>query len=292
MWGTLQQFSKPLNVSSSNRRVSYGESRHGDFNLRRRFDKIRVYSRGAGESETDSRTKAVAKTLLQKEEELKFITAPGRLPPRASVVGSLRKEIAQLRLELADPENYKFSASLVSAPASAQYSHVEPLSTAAERKTSSTRAKSGIGSSAKKASGAKAALLMVERQLSLGDEKPIVPPRQVSDKVRDALVMVEKNMTIGEASVKNRLTDLETLQVENALLRTRLEVVLEKKRHVLQLHSAWMRRQELEREQMKMTTDRSTNSRSKASKQQMPSGSNKKENGQLSVASFEKAVAL
>jgi hypothetical protein len=285
MWGTLQQFSKPFNISSSNKRISYGQSQHGEFNLKRKFDQLRVRSGGVGESETDSRTKAVAKTLLQKEEELKFITAPGRLPPRASVVGSLRKEIAQLRLELADPENYKFSAPLVSSPASAQPSRVEPAST--EKKASRTLSKSSIGSSSKKGSSAKAALLMVEKQLSLGDEKPMVPPRQVSDKVRDALVMVEKNMTIGEASVKNSLTDLETLQVENAVLRTRLEVTLERKRQVMQLHSAWMRRQELEREQMKTAS-----SKSKSPKQQGPSGSESHENGQPSVASFERAVAL
>jgi len=246
-----------------------------------------VYSRGAGESETDSRTKAVAKTLLQKEEELKFITAPGRLPPRASVVGSLRKEIAQLRLELADPEKYKFSAPLVSAP-SAQNSHVNLTSTGDKRKKASPlQAKSSIGSGAKKASSAKAALLMVEKQLSLGDEKPMVPPRQVSDKVRDALLMVEKNMTIGEASLKNSLTDLETLQVENALLRTRLEVTLEKKRHVMQLHSTWLRRQEFEREQPSLVPNGSS-----ASKQQILSGSASKESGQPSVASLERAIAL
>lgn len=323
MWGTLQQLSKPFNVSLSNKRISYGQSQHGgtlgcpvvdsgtlvdfcpcdcivrqippcfaEFNLRRKCDQFRVPSGGVGESETDSRTKAVAKTLLQKEEELKFITAPGRLPPRASVVGSLRKEIAQLRLELADPENYKFSAPLVSSPARLQPSGIEPASKATEQKASRQLSIKSIGSSSKKGSSAKAALLMVEKQLSLGDEKPMVPPRQVSDKVRDALVMVEKNMTIGEASVKNSLTDLETLQVENAVLRTRLEVTLEKKRQVMQLHSAWMRRQELEREQMRMASNGSMNNKSKSSKNQVPSGSDSDENGKPTVASFEKVVAL
>ena len=195
-----------------------------------RFQKTHLTCQASEENQSrlDDNVKAVAHRLLQKEEELKFITAPGRIPPRAAVVAALRKEIAALRLELAEPgsQGLDLSSLIIATPPS-------PAS-AAPAKTSTALA----GKKLKGTSGARNALLMVEQKLA--DQSASSAGIPISEKVKEALDMIEQNMsTVGDAS-KN-LNEFESLQVENAVLRTRLEVVLEKKRHLEKLHQALLK---------------------------------------------------
>lgn len=179
-------------------------------------------------NDIDERMKAVAHKLLQKEEELKFITAPGRIPPRAAVVAAMRKEISALRSELANPGSQK---------------GLDLTSSTQARKMEIS---SGVPPSVKPAPGrrvtktgstARNALLMVEKKLQDQSSAGDIP---LSDKAMHALEMIEQNMSTVSAASKN-LNELETLQVENAILRTKLEVVLEKKRHLTQLCQAVQR---------------------------------------------------
>lgn len=54
----------------------------------------------------------------------------------------------------------------------------------------------------------------------------------VSEKVKAALQMVEENATILEASRESELNEYETLQVENAVLRAKLENLVQEKRRL------------------------------------------------------------
>ncbi len=171
----------------------------------------------------DERIKIVAHKLLQKEEELKFITAPGRIPPRAAVVAAMRKEISALRKELAEPgsqEGLDLTTSMLPSR-KVEASPVVPPSVA--------QTAAAGGRKVKTASSARNALLMVEKKLK--GESSDIP---LSDKAMHALEMIEQDLSSVSAASKN-LNELETLQVENAILRTKLEVVLEKKRHLTQL---------------------------------------------------------
>lgn len=168
----------------------------------------------------DDRIKAVAHKLLQKEEELKFITAPGRIPPRAAVVAAMRKEISALRKELAEPGSQE-GLDLTSVPRKVENPSPVPRNVQPAR-----------GRKVKTASSARNALLLVEKKLQ--GQSSNIP---LSDKAMEALEMIEQNMSTVSAASKN-LNELETLQVENAILRTKLEVVLEKKRHLTQLCQA------------------------------------------------------
>jgi hypothetical protein len=140
----------------------------------------------------------------------------------------LRKEIASLRLELAEPGSQGLDLSsivMMATPTPPPAPSVAPI------KPSPAQA----GKKLKGASGARNALLMVEQKLA--DQNASSAGMPISEKVKEALDMIEQNMsTVGDAS-KN-LNEFETLQVENAVLRTRLEVVLEKKRHLEKLHQA------------------------------------------------------
>lgn len=175
--------------------------------------------------EIDERSRAVAHKLLQKEEELKFITAPGRIPPRAAVVAAMRKEIAALRMELAHPGNHTnmdltspAPRRVESNPAPVVQSKVNPM-TGRRKKTPSS---------------ARNALLMVEKKLQGESSSADIP---LSHKAMHALEMIERNMSTVSAVSKD-LNELETLQVENAILRTKLEIILEKKRRLTQLCQA------------------------------------------------------
>lgn len=176
--------------------------------------------RAVSNNDIDDRIKAVAHKLLQKEEELKFITAPGRIPPRAAVVAAMRKEIAALRKELAEPGSQE-GLDLTPVVQSKKIESTVPPSVPPAR-----------GRRVKAASSARNALLMVEKKLQ-GQSHDI----PLSDKAMQALEMIEQNMSTVSAASKN-LNDVETLQVENAILRTKLEVILEKKRHLTQVCQA------------------------------------------------------
>lgn len=91
------------------------------------------------------------------------------------------------------------------------------------------------GREVKNASGARNALLAIEKKLgSQADATPL------SEKAKAALAMVEGNVSSMREASKN-LTEFESLQVENALLRTQLEVVMERKRHLSALTLALKR---------------------------------------------------
>lgn len=185
----------------------------------------------------DERVRAVAHKLLQKEEELKFITAPGRIPPKASVIAALRNDISALRKQLSDPSS---SAHLLYPEAArAVESDATEKKTKAKKVVATNQALKTSGRKVQAPSSARRALLMVEEKLSAatrgassGEKVP------VSEKVKQALEMIEHNMSSMTEASKN-LNEFETLQVENAMLRTKLEITLEKKRRLEKLHQAY-----------------------------------------------------
>ena len=183
----------------------------------------------------DDKQALVAQKLLALEGELSFITQPGRIPPRAAVVAGLRKEISTLRSELANPgsvENIDLtmpkSLANFKAPAAPKAMATPPPVVPSVGSKAAMR-------EMKSASGARNALLAIEKKL--GSQANAAP---LSEKAKTALEMIEGNMSSVKDASKN-LTEFETLQVENALLRTRLEVVMERKRHLSQLTLALRR---------------------------------------------------
>lgn len=200
--------------------------------LRSRRTNARIVSTRAT---IDDREAAVAQKLLHLEGELSFITQPGRIPPRAAVVAGIRKEISALRSELSNPGSVNGLDLTVPARAarppatslSAQPPVAVPVAPSAGSKAATSQAK--------KASGARNALLAIEKKL--GTQANSAP---LSEKAKNALEAIEGSMSSVMDASKN-LTELETLQVENALLRTQLEVVMERKRHLSQLTMALRR---------------------------------------------------
>ena len=204
------------------------------------MNRVRTHTESSSEGNAPFQSQ-VALKLLQKEEELKFITSPGRLPPKASVVAALRKDIEVLRLQLAGSEGIDINLNLESAPVQEQALDQPVISPTADR-WKKPDASSSIMKQARKASGARQALLLVEKQLSINDKTGVsVPAQSISNKVRKALKMVEANMPIQDASIENKLSEYETLQVENAVLRTKLEIVLQKRRKLEQAQAASMK---------------------------------------------------
>mmetsp|Transcript_4214 Transcript_4214/g.8447 ORF Transcript_4214/g.8447 Transcript_4214/m.8447 type:complete len:278 (+) Transcript_4214:67-900(+) len=200
---------------------------HSRGNTTLRHVQCRAESNSTADNGIDERVKAVAHKLLQKEEELKFITSPGRIPPKASVVAALRNDIAALRNQLSDPSSNYLPRTVTS-----------PAKTVETKKKKSQALKTS-GRKVQAPSSARKALLMVEEKLSAttrGASSAQSAP--VSDKVKQALEMIEHNMSSMTDASKN-LNEFETLQVENAVLRTKLEITLEKKRRLEQLHQAY-----------------------------------------------------
>lgn len=182
----------------------------------------------------DDRQAAVAQKLLHLEGELSFITQPGRLPPRAAVVAGIRKEISVLRGELANPGSVADLDLTVPANAATMPPPASPPAPTPVAAAPSAGSKAASRPS-KKASGARSALLAIERKL--GSQANAAP---LSEKAKNALEAIEGNLSSVKDAAKN-LTEFEALQVENALLRTRLEVVMERKRHLSQLTLALRR---------------------------------------------------
>ena len=185
----------------------------------------------------DDRQAAVAQKLLHLEGELSFITQPGRIPPRAAVVAGIRKEISALRSELANPGSVTDLDLTVPAhiAASRPASPPSPAPVAVAAAPSAGSKAATRPSKKKKASGARNALLAIEKKL--GSQANAAP---LSEKAKSALEAIEANMSSVADAAKN-LTEFEALQVENALLRTQLEVVMERKRHLSQLTLALRR---------------------------------------------------
>ena len=181
----------------------------------------------------DGRQAQVAQKLLSLEGELAFITQPGRIPPRAAVVAGLRKEISALRSELTSPGSVpNLDLTTPQAPTPQATKPTTPASVSASVPSAGSKA---AGREVKNASGARNALLAIEKKLgSQADATPL------SEKAKAALAMVEGNVSSMREASKN-LTEFESLQVENALLRTQLEVVMERKRHLSALTLALKR---------------------------------------------------
>jgi len=183
----------------------------------------------------DGRQAQVAQKLLSLEGELAFITQPGRIPPRAAVVAGLRKEISALRSELTSPGSVpNLDLTMPQAPTLQATTPTTPASASVSASVPSAGSKAA-GREVKNASGARNALLAIEKKLgSQADATPL------SEKAKAALAMVEGNVSSMREASKN-LTEFESLQVENALLRTQLEVVMERKRHLSALTLALKR---------------------------------------------------
>jgi hypothetical protein len=183
----------------------------------------------------DGRQAQVAQKLLSLEGELAFITQPGRIPPRAAVVAGLRKEISALRSELTSPGSVpNLDFTMPQAPTPQATTPTTPASASVSASVPSAGSKAA-GREVKNASGARNALLAIEKKLgSQADATPL------SEKAKAALAMVEGNVSSMREASKN-LTEFESLQVENALLRTQLEVVMERKRHLSALTLALKR---------------------------------------------------
>ena len=193
----------------------------------------------------DDRQAAVAQKLLHLEGELAFITQPGRIPPRAAVVAGIRKEISALRSELANPgtmkdldltlpANTRTTSTNSTASGPSPTRPVAPVTEPPAPIVQSAGSKAA-SNNVKKASGARNALLEVEKKL--GRRANAAP---LSEKAKIALDAIEGNMSTMLDASRN-LNEFESLQVENALLRTRLEVVMERKRHLSQLRLAAVR---------------------------------------------------
>ena len=179
----------------------------------------------------DGRQAQVAQKLLSLEGELAFITQPGRIPPRAAVVAGLRKEISALRSELTSPGSVpNLDLTMPKAPTPQATTPTPPASASVPSAGSKA-----AGREVKNASGARNALLAIEKKL--GSQAEAIP---LSEKAKAALAMVEGNVSSMREASKN-LTEFESLQVENALLRTQLEVVMERKRHLSALTLALKR---------------------------------------------------
>ena len=212
----------------------------------------------------------VATLLVQKEEELKQLTAPGQMPPRAAIVAGMRKEIASLRAQLksavaanlppmlaADlpiPPSFPSSASTTTAAAiptttaspgstlgSASVS--TPSSAMLSSKNTATGSTSTAGSRNNKNSAANArsiagreALLLVEQQLSVASSgSGSESDEDLGARARTALYAVEQSLSMGvvnfaRAAETEELAELEALQQENILLKQRLEALKEYQR--------------------------------------------------------------
>lgn len=186
----------------------------------------------------DGRQAQVAQKLLSLEGELAFITQPGRIPPRAAVVAGLRKEISALRSELTSPGSVpSLDLTMPKAPTPQATTPTTPTTPASASVSASvpSAGSKAAGREVKNASGARNALLAIEKKLgSQADATPL------SEKAKAALAMVEGKVSSMREASKN-LTEFESLQVENALLRTQLEVVMERKRHLSALTLALKR---------------------------------------------------
>lgn len=156
----------------------------------------------------------VASLIVQKEEELAQILqpAPGKLPPKAAVVSSLRKEIAALRSQLKNRVAATLPPALADDIPPVLKTPTESFPTAAKMGTSL-----GISSSAR------SALMLVEQQLSVsGRSNNNTNPVTTG---QSALKAIEQQLSTGASSIRNRggqQTKLEVLQFENAQLRARL----------------------------------------------------------------------
>jgi len=177
-------------------------------------------------------SRVVASLLLQKEEELKAITAPGSLAPKAAVVAALRREIATLREQIKSsvkaqlPPNLATDLPTPSVPSAA--------SSATYKKGKHTL---GTSRPAPMASGARGALLLVEHQLSVsssaaGGVGSVPQPRGIT-----AMQAIEQNMALGSLSaiVGDANAELLALQQENAVLQAQLEVLVGQRRHLQML---------------------------------------------------------
>ena len=208
-------------------------------------------------SEDESR-RLVASLIVQKEQELVGILepAPGRLPPKAAVVASLRKEIAELRAQLQN----EVAARLP--PALASDLPVKPTKYQIRTVDSSTQNKSRMGASKPPPSSARGALLMVEQQLSVSQSSN--RKTRITSGV-SALQAVEQNLSSKSSFLGSSTDDfqaeLEVLQMENSQLKARLDALETAIYHLTDLKLKLGNRKDYEDKQANPTTPKSDKAR-------------------------------
>ena len=189
----------------------------------------------------------VATILVQKEEELRRMIAPGQLAPRAAVIADKRKEIAALRAQLKSAVAANLPPSLASdlpipqtpAASTSATTGAIPSQAMASAGTvpslASGRGKTPGGTRSSNGLAAREALLLVEQQLSVASSSSSDEEDRVGDRARSALYAVEQSLSFGvtRAAEMDELAELEALQQENMLLRGRLEALEERKRQLV-----------------------------------------------------------
>jgi hypothetical protein len=186
----------------------------------------------------------VANLLVQKEEELKQMIAPGRLAPRAAVIAGLRKEIAALRGQLKSAVAANLPPTLAAdlpAPPAPEPTIPSSATTISYASASMSVTRTTIKSSTDRrgrttGTAAREALLLIEQQLSVasGGDVTISGSDMLAARGRSALQAVEQSLSMGVASaaVNEEMAQLEALLQENALLKARFEALTERQRQL------------------------------------------------------------
>jgi len=169
---------------------------------------------------TDNNQHLLAQLIVQKEELLKRSILPGKLPPKATVVASLRKEIAELRQQLRESMERN-----VPAKSASILKNMDTNKNKNENKNKN----------------------MDSRSMALVNKSKLnnrtLPSTDLSTTAREALLLMERSETssIDERQLMlvassaawpdgDQLAELESLTQENALLKSRLAALLEHQR--------------------------------------------------------------
>lgn len=154
---------------------------------------------------SENNQQLLAQLIVQKEEELKRSILPGKLPPKATVVASLRKEVAELRQQLRQAMGSTVPARTQSSNSSTQHRNTNIKA--------NSKLKNMNVPSAGLSMTARETLLLMERSASGIDDRQM------------ALMASSGAWPEGE-----QLAELEALTQENALLKSRLAALSEHQR--------------------------------------------------------------
>lgn len=165
---------------------------------------------------TDNNQHLLAQLIVQKEELLKRSILPGKLPPKATVVASLRKEIAELRQQLRE----------------SMERNVPTKSASILKNMDTNKSKNENGTS-----------MALVNKSKLNNRALPSTTTDLSTTAREALLLMERSETssIDERQLMlvassaawpdgDQLAELESLTQENALLKSRLAALLEHQR--------------------------------------------------------------
>lgn len=184
----------------------------------------------------------VATLLVQKEEELKQMIAPGQLAPRAAVIAAKRKEIAALRAQLKSTVAANLPPTLASdlpIPSSTPVAPPTPspaMASAAFAAASTSAPVLGKPATSRPPTGlgGRDALLLVEHQLSVASGSGSADEDILIARGRNALHAVEQSLSLGlnRAAAVDEMAEFEALQQEHMLLKARLEALQERQRQL------------------------------------------------------------